>query len=304
VKFRAGISGGTMTVETFDPTYSGDSVPGTVITAGGIIFGPSGVTMDNGPTVSAFGTSGTTGTGEGGTYKVSNTSLVVAPGTVMFCLASKTPLQTYIDSSEKNSFTGSVASGGILTVSTTPTYPIYAGSYTYGDTALNNLYIQALGTSGTTGTGGTGTYALSNDPGVIASKAMYTDLPASVSGLGIIADNFKTWAKTHSVTQMFCYEGGYSPDYADAHCTNPVDMLRMATKLVTSSPRYPLGMQTTLANNYAAFDAITDGTFTFKWPSCFQFEGQYPSFSDWSICENIYMQPDSPQLKFIISYNA
>lgn len=215
-------------------------------------------------------------------------------------------------------FTGSV-SGSVLTVTSINTIGVLGtgtianGQTLYGRDVPAGTTILSAGT----GVGGTGTYNLSASIGTVNSQqfTLGTDLTQPVtyaatvnSGSGafnianvaLLYAGWKTWAQSFTIQKMCGYEGGYSPDYtgsgATGYGTSQVDLLRSASKQAST-----LNALTTL--NYTNFTGLTGGGFTAEFPSCFQFSGQTPSTSAWSVLEDIYQSPNPPQLAAIVAFN-
>jgi hypothetical protein len=124
-----------------------------------------------------------------------------------------------------------------------------------------------------TANSGTGTFTLSN------CATMYA--------------NWKTWAQSFGINNMCGYEGGYSPDYTGEA---QLDALRSASKQVASLSNF-----TTI--NFNNFVSLSGIGFTAEFPSIFQFSGQAPSNSAWSVLEDIYKTPNPPQWNAIVAFN-
>jgi len=111
--------------------------------------------------------------------------------------------------------------------------------------------------------------------------------------------NWKTWAQGFSIQKMCGYEGGYSPDYTSLGNSN-LDRLRAASKLELSLVAFT-------ATNYNNFVGLTGSGFTAEFPSCFQFAGNINivgySQDAWSVLEDIYQTPNSPQWTAIVTFN-
>lgn len=167
-----------------------------------------------------------------------------------------------------------------------------------------------------TGTGGTGTYNLSSSGLTVASQNMtggadltapntYGDTVNSGSGsfnltnLLTLYTNWKAWAQSFSINKMCGYEGGYSPDFT-AGGNSQVDMLRAVSKLDPN-------LSTFTTTNYTNFTGLSGGGFTAEFPSCLTFTGNpnilgYPT-NVWSISDDIYQSPNSPQWTAIVAFN-
>lgn len=127
-------------------------------------------------------------------------------------------------------------------------------------------------------------------------SAAVTCLPTLLAIYAII----KAFAVANGMNKGLNYEGGYSPDFIGPQAA---DALRSA-----SCQTDKVAKLTVLG--YDALFALSDGTFTFELPSCFDFSGEieYPSGiikkgSDWSVLDDIYQQPRTGQWIALATYN-
>lgn len=121
-----------------------------------------------------------------------------------------------------------------------------------------------------------------------------------VGAFSTIAGNWKTWALGMPVPirKMFGYEGCYSPDYnGDSNLT----LLKFGSKSNPNLYGYTIAV-------YAAFEAVSDATFTASFPSNFILgdftgDGQTTSYA-WSIFPGDIWSTGTPQWDAIKVYNS
>lgn len=138
---------------TFTGSITSTTLTVTAVASGTIAAGAyvTGVNSDITPftQIAAYGTGGTTGVGGTGTYQVS--------------ISQSRGSQTM--TSVPASFTASVDTSGVMTVTAIADGTITPNMFVYGASgAINKDVVRAYGTNGTTGVGGTGTYQLASPP--------------------------------------------------------------------------------------------------------------------------------------------
>jgi hypothetical protein len=145
----------------------------------------------------------------------------------------------------------------------------------------------------------------------MTAPADYIDtLGGAASGFNVAQvqgyfNQWKTWGQTFPVpvTRIGPYEGGSSPDYTAAGGPQlPVNILKFASKLVTSSSGSANGLQGYITTMMTNVTGLTGGGFTGEFPSNFQFTGPYPSDNAWAVLEDLY-QPNTPSELAIIAFN-
>jgi ubiquinone/menaquinone biosynthesis C-methylase UbiE len=117
--------------------------------------------------------------------------------------------------------------------------------------------------------------------------------PLTLSRVAILYAGWKTWALGFGITKMCGYEGGYSPDFTGI---SQVDKLRAASKLAPSLSDFTV-------LNYKNFVGLSDSGFTAEFPSCFQLSGGNPENNAWSVLDDVYQAPNSPQWDAIVKFN-
>lgn len=248
---------------------------------------------------------------------VRNGEPLVFPGVVIDCDISSQVSGT--------SFTGTIA-GNVLTVSGLASGQIlgYDQGIQYSGSP-GGLQIIALGT----GTGGNGTYILSSSPGNVgpitmsnlggpgvynlrstsqtaASQAMASGTFIPI-GLSRCFSNLWNYAQTLTNNAgnklgLEGYEGGNSPDFLgftiNGTSAEPVNALRNFTKYVTSSPLKTNGMKDWAMDVMTRFTAV-GGLFY----SYYLYTGTDSAQYAWSIKDDLYQTPNSPQLQAAIAMN-
>lgn len=114
---------------------------------------------------------------------------------------------------------------------------------------------------------------------------------STVANVAIMYANWKLWALKHGISKMCGYEGGYSPDFGGGAT---ITALRSASKAA------PV-LVTITSLNYVNFTGLTDANFVAEFPSCFELSALIPSA--WSVLDDIYQTPNSPQWTAIASFN-
>jgi hypothetical protein len=282
VQFTAGVAAGVMTVTA--------TATGT-IAVGKTLFGPPGLNMADGVTITAsLG---------GGQWSISDSSLSYPAGTIFYAgelSANPNPLEVALDAMLGCTFNGQI-SGTVLTVNTTPVgSALYAGMMIRdGQVGINTqVTISSFGT----GTGGAGTYNLSRNMGTISARDMAAQGPFSPSEIVIKATNLKTWAISFDLGEVLFYEGGVTADPG----STAYNLFYYAFRLCPASPAYAEGIKTMLLDNYEDLVALSDGSVTVAYPSVFQLDGRYPSNNNYSVMQSIYMDYP-PQALAIQAFN-
>lgn len=273
VLFTASISGTAMTVASIQTS-------GGALAIGMTLFGaniPGSITITGGSAPN---------------WTISS-SLSLASQSIYASVGTTQPA-SYIDGlNAPASFTGSV-SGSVLTASGITNQILVGMVLIYSGSDLKTT----ISTDN-----GNGTYNLSRNLGTIGFQAMTADTWSSVATLPTVWGYWKTWAQANSVNKMNCYEGSYSPDYTGGG-SSAVDVLRYASKQVASSSGSATGLQGYTTTSYNSFVGLTGGGFTAEFPSLFVVSGRYPSTNVWADLEDIYQNPDPPQWKAVIAFNA
>jgi hypothetical protein len=210
-------------------------------------------------------------------------------------------------------FTGSI-SGTTLTT-----------SVPFGTIAAD-MTIQGIGFSGgavlpgTEITGGSGSSWTINNSQTVPSMHMvggktaflstpfdYADTVDSGAGSYTVTNvitlfsNWKAWAQGFGVQKMCGYEGLYSPDLGlSSNGNSNVDRFRVASKLAPNLDQY-------LTEVFDGFVDLTDGTFTAEFPSAFLLASN-PHINGytqqiWSLLDDIYQTPNSPQWDAVVAFN-
>jgi hypothetical protein len=122
-------------------------------------------------------------------------------------------------------------------------------------------------------------------------------LAFSLTGCFRLWQNWGTWANTNfGITKICAYEGGYSNDYAYG---TSATILTARSKQETALQGYT----TQMLDNFRGLGAFPyPGGMTGEFPSNFLLTGPYPSGSAWSVLDDIYQNPTSPQWNSIIAY--
>jgi hypothetical protein len=170
---------------------------------------------------------------------------------------------------------------------------------------------------GTVITGGSGTSWTVNNSQTVPSQRMVggvdltvpIDYEATVdSGSGAFTltkletlfANWKAWAQGYGVQRMVAYEGGYSPDLSNSNGNSNVDRLRIASKLAPDLETHTLRILN-------SFVGMTDETFTAEYPSLYLLASNPHingySQAVWSVMDDIYQYPPSPQWNAIVAFN-
>lgn len=194
---------------------------------------------------------------------------------------------------------------GVMTISSTSFGTLAIGQTVFGQ----NIALSA----GVTIASGSGPWTLSDLTINMTLNTIYTgDMTTDPLGTYIAAiptgASFRTLASINTTYQnwftfaqgftngkgdlvgMMQYEAGYDAAYT-AVGTTALDIFRYAAKFMPA-------LQTHYKTNWDNFVAA-GGTF----PSCYQLSGKYPSNNVWSVLENVYQTPSSPQLNAIVAFN-
>jgi hypothetical protein len=305
VSVNVSLTVGGAAISTLGNSQSGTHTETRGIKPGVTLFGPVGLAMADGVTVSAYGTGGTTGVGRTGTYTISDGSLSYPTGTVFYggdLSGSPNVLETALDSALGCTFNGQTATN-VLTVNTPP-----VGSALYIGMVIRDglggvTSETSIGAFGT-GTGGTGTYTLSRTVGTLSARDMGAQSPFSPSEVVNKCSIMKTWCEGFSLDKIYFYEGGLTADPALGTSNSfSYDLFHYALRLCASSPGYAAGVQTMLLQNYEDLVALSDGDFTVAYPSVFQLDGRYPSNNNYSVMQSIYGDYP-PQALAVQAFNA
>jgi hypothetical protein len=305
VSVNVSLTVGGAAISTSGNSQSGTHTETRGIKPGITLFGPPGLAMADGVTVSAYGTGGTTGAGRTGTYAISDSSLSYPTGSIFYggtLSGSPNALQTALDTDLGCTFNGQM-SGTALTVNDTP-----AGSALYVGMVIRDGLVGittevSIGSFGT-GTGGAGTYVLSRNMGTISARAMSAQGPHSSSEVVNKCAILKTWCEGFDLDRLYFYEGGLTADPSTANSNSfSYDLFYYALRLCAGSPGYAEGVKTMLLQSYEDLVALSDGDFTVAYPSVFQLDGRYPSNNNYSVMQSIY-NDYPPQALAIQEFNA
>ena len=120
----------------------------------------------------------------------------------------------------------------------------------------------------------------------------------SLTGCNYLWRDWATWAYTNfGITKMAAYEGGLSNDFGNDGTTY---VLKSRSKQAASVQTYA----TQMFDNFRGL-----GTFPYpagvtgEYPSNFLMTGPYPLGGAWTMLDDIYQDPVSPQWAAIIAYN-
>jgi len=119
----------------------------------------------------------------------------------------------------------------------------------------------------------------------------------SLTGNFRLYQNWGTWANTNfGITKIAAYEGGMSNDFAYAF---PYTVLASRAKQSSSLQGYA----TQMFNNFRGQGAFPyPAGMTGEFPSNFLMTGPYPLGGAWSISDDIYQNPTSPQWNAVVAY--
>jgi hypothetical protein len=119
--------------------------------------------------------------------------------------------------------------------------------------------------------------------------------PFTLSRVAILYAGWKQWALGFGIKRICGYEGGYSPDFNGGE-NSQVDKLRAASKLAPALIDFT-------ALNYKNFVDLSDSNFIAEFPSCFLLSGGNLWNIAWSVLDDIYQTPNSPQWNAIVAFN-
>ena len=300
--FAASATNGVMTVTAINASSS------TSIAIGDIIFDtPRFVTnaLPAGVTVASLGT----GSGGVGTYNLSSpvsfaqqnvTAAATMVGAENYIAANEQPYSpiTFIVGTpgQMEWINHPLSVGDPLSIKLT--YPTGTGAS--GVSTSTRYFVESIVSADlvtlATSVGGPAVNISGAGSGYVAFKGYN---PYNLDGLLFFAGQWQKWADSFGIKKLGVYEGGYSPDFASAG-NSQTDLFRGAGLGVSA-----LGPLNT--RMLSEFVGLTAGDLTAEFPSNYLLGAAISRgyiIGAWSILNDVYQTPDSPQYDSVKTFNA
>lgn len=173
---------------------------------------------------------------------------------------------------------------------------LHVNSITSGNTI--GAFLQIYGgtvafASGINITGGSfPDYSLSGNPGNQAATSFSIGSTISLTGIGLAYQLWANFANANfGLTKIAGYEGNYSNDYVNGAWSD--NLLKYASKQTSN-------MQTYATTNWNNFRGTTGAVGQF--PSVYNMTGNAVIGDAWSVLDDIYQSPTSPQFNAVSAY--